>query len=223
MQRRLPVGRSVKHIRQSYAPSNPAWSSSGFASFFTATPAPSPRVGVRKHQVHRALGRAPGENPRWGQATRRELALGLRSAEASLAATRGRSRWRRGGTGARETQLRRLPSRSALGALDLLLRLGPRAETASMLRRSLPFQPTLLAISSSNARALPTSPPARLAGRQPSPADLVGQAVRLRGLPQASPQVCKGVAYCSKDCQVCVASHPACALSRPFAQRDRQA
>ena len=24
----------------------------------------------------------------------------------------------------------------------------------------------------------------------------------------------KGVVYCSKDCQVCVASHPACALSR---------
>jgi hypothetical protein len=150
-----------------------------------------------------------------GQATRRELALGLRSAEASLAATRGRSRRRRGGAGARETQRRRLPSRSALGALDLLSRLGPRAVTASMLRRSLPFQPTLLAISSSNARALPTSPPARHAGRQPSPADLVGQAVRLRRLPQASPQVCKGVAYCSKDCQECVASHPACALSRP--------
>jgi hypothetical protein len=34
-----------------------------------------------------------------GQATRRELALGLRSAEASLAATRGRSRWRRGWLG----------------------------------------------------------------------------------------------------------------------------
>ena len=91
-----------------------------------------------------------------GQATRRELALGLRSAEASLAATRGRSRWRRGGAGARETQRRRLPS--ALGALDLLSRLGPRAVTASMLRRSLPFQPTLLAISSSDshARALPS-------------------------------------------------------------------
>jgi hypothetical protein len=76
----------------------------------------------------------------------------------------------------------------------------PRAVTASMLRRSLPFQPTLLAISSSNAsaRALPTSPPARHAGRQPSPADLVSQAVQLRRLPQASPQVCKGVAYCSK-------------------------
>ena len=86
-----------------------------------------------------------------GQATRRELALGLRSAEASLAATRGRSRWRRGGAGARETQRRRLPS--ALGALDLLSRLGPRAVTASMLRRSLPFQPTLLAISYSDARA----------------------------------------------------------------------
>ena len=76
---------------------------------------------------------------------RRELALGLRSAEASLAATRGRSRRRRGGAGARETQRRRLPSRSALGALDLLSRLGPRAVTASMLRRSLPFQPTLAA------------------------------------------------------------------------------
>ena len=143
-----------------------------------------------------------------GQATRRELALGLRSAEASLAATRGRSRRRRGGAGARETQRRRLPSRSALGALDLLSRLGPRAVTASMLRRSLPFQPTLLAISSSNARALPTSPPARHAGRQ---------LVRLRRLPQASPQVCKGVAYCSKDCQVCVA-YTLCALSRPLAQ-----
>ena len=144
-------------------------------------------------------------------------APGLRSAEASLTATRGRSRWRRGGAGARETQRRRLPS--ALGALDLLSRLGPRAETASMLRRSLPFLPTLLAISSSNARAQPTSPPARLDGRRPSPADLAGQAVRLRGLPQASPQVCKGVAYYSKDCQVCVASHPACcALSRPLAQ-----
>ena len=156
-----------------------------------------------------------------GPAARRELALGLRSAEVSLAATRGRSRWRWGGAGARETQRRRLPS--ALGALDLLSRLGPRArraETASMLRRSLPFLPTLLAISSSNARALPTSPPARLAGRRPSPADLAGQAVRLRGLPQASPQVCKGVAYCSKDCQVCVASHPACALSRPLAQEN---
>ena len=55
----------------------------------------------------------------------------------------------------------------------------------------------------------------------------VGQAVPLRGLPQASPQgdaahdqctKCKGVAYCSKDCQVCVASHPACVLSRPRAQ-----
>ena len=34
-----------------------------------------------------------------GQAARRELALGLRSTEASLAATRGRSRWRRGGLG----------------------------------------------------------------------------------------------------------------------------
>jgi len=34
-----------------------------------------------------------------GQATRRELALGLRSPEASLASTRGRSRWRRGGAG----------------------------------------------------------------------------------------------------------------------------
>ncbi len=88
-----------------------------------------------------------------------------------------------------------------------LSRLGPRAVTASMLRRSLPFQPTLLAISSSNA--LPTSPPDGHAGRQPSPADLVGQAVRLRRLPQASPELCKGVAYCSKDCQVCVASHPA--------------
>ena len=44
----------------------------------------------------------------------------------------------------------------------------------------------------------------------PSPADLAGQpAVRLRGLPQASPQVCKDVAYCSKDCHVCVASHHA--------------
>ena len=157
-----------------------------------------------------------------GPAARREL--GLRSAEASLAATRGRSRRRRGGAGARETQRRRLPSRSALGALDLLSRLGPRAVTASMLRRSLPFQPTLLAISSSNARALPT---ARHAGRQPSPADLVGQAVRLRRLPQASPQVCKGVAYCSKDCQVCVASHPASLLPkrqagmiRPHAQDD---
>ena len=53
-----------------------------------------------------------------GQTARRELALGLRSTEASLAATRGRSRWRRGGAGARETQRRRLPS--ALGALDLL-------------------------------------------------------------------------------------------------------
>ena len=83
-----------------------------------------------------------------GQATRRELALGLRSAEASLAATRGRSRWRRGGAGARETQRRRLPS-----ALDLLSRLGPRAVTASMLRRSLPFQPTLLAISCSDSDA----------------------------------------------------------------------
>ena len=84
---------------------------------------------------------------------RRELALGLRSAEASLAATRGRSRRRRGGAGARETQRRRLPS--ALGALDLLSRLGPRAVTASMLRRSLPFQPTLLAISCSDSDAEP--------------------------------------------------------------------
>ena len=60
-----------------------------------------------------------------GQATRRELALGLRSAEASLPATRGRSRWRRGVAGARETQRRRL--RSALGALQLeaALAIGP--------------------------------------------------------------------------------------------------
>ena len=71
----------------------------------------------------------------------------------------------------------------------------------------------------------PTIPPARHPGGQPSPADLVGQAVRLRGLPQASPQVCKGVAYCSKDCQVCVASHPAgllpkrqASMIRPHAQ-----
>ena len=34
-----------------------------------------------------------------GKATRRELALGLWSAEASLAATRGRSTWRRGWLG----------------------------------------------------------------------------------------------------------------------------
>jgi len=165
-------------------------------------------AGLQPTAEHAVVALYPGDTPptlgaaEMGQATRRELALGLRSAEASLAATRGRSRRRRGGAGARETQRRRLPSRSALGALDLLSRLGPRAVTASMLRRSLPFQPTLLAISSSNARALPTSPPARHAGRQPSPADLVGQAVRLRRLPQASPQVCKGVAYCSKDCQV---------------------
>jgi hypothetical protein len=26
---------------------------------------------------------------------------------------------------------------------------------------------------------------------------------------------CKGIAYCSKDCQVCSPPHPACALSRP--------
>jgi hypothetical protein len=39
-----------------------------------------------------------------GQATRRELALGLWIAEASPAATRDRSRWRRGGAGARENQ-----------------------------------------------------------------------------------------------------------------------
>jgi len=29
---------------------------------------------------------------------------------------------------------------------------------------------------------------------------------------------CKGVAYCSKDCQMCSPQHPACALSRPLAQ-----
>jgi hypothetical protein len=29
---------------------------------------------------------------------------------------------------------------------------------------------------------------------------------------------CKGVAYCCKECQVCSPQHPACALSRPFAQ-----
>jgi hypothetical protein len=63
------------------------------------------------------------------------------------------------------------------GRVDARTAAGPRAETASMLRKSLPFQPTLLAISSSNSRALPTSPPARHAGRQPSPADLAGQAV----------------------------------------------
>jgi len=78
-----------------------------------------------------------------GQATRRELALGLRSAEASLAATRGRSRGWRGGAGARETQRRRLPSRSALPWI-CSRDWAPRV-TASMLRRSLPFQPTLLA------------------------------------------------------------------------------
>jgi hypothetical protein len=55
---------------------------------------------------------------------------------------------------------------------------------------------------------------------QPFPADLVGQAVRLRGVPQVSLQgaavpKCNGVAYCSKDCQVCSPPHPACALSRP--------
>ena len=38
-----------------------------------------------------------------------------------------------------------------------------------------------------------TSARARHAGGQSSPADLVGQAVRLRGLLQASPQVCQGV------------------------------
>ena len=132
-----------------------------------------------------------------GQATRRELALGLRSAEASLAATRGRSRRRRGGAGARETQRRRLPSRSALGALDLLSRLGPRAVTASMLRRSLPFQPTLLAISSSNARALPTSPPARHAGRQLLPQ--LTLSVRLCDL---------SVADCRKPLHKCARASP---------------
>ena len=38
-----------------------------------------------------------------------------------------------------------------------------------------------------------TSARARHAGGQSSPADLVGQAVRLRGLLQASPQVCQGM------------------------------
>jgi len=38
-----------------------------------------------------------------------------------------------------------------------------------------------------------TSARARHAGGQSSPADLVGQAVRLRGLLQASPKVCQGV------------------------------
>ena len=79
-------------------------------------------------------------------------------------------------------------------------------------------KPSFRALSPTNARAQPFSPRARHAGGKPSPADLVGQAVRLRGLPQASPHVCKGVAYCSQDCQVCVASHAACALSRPLAQ-----
>ena len=40
-----------------------------------------------------------------------------------------------------------------------------------------------------------------------------------RRLPQASPLVCKGVAYCSKYRQVFVASHPACSLSRTRASR----
>jgi len=45
----------------------------------------------------------------------------------------------------------------------------------------------------------------------------VSCAVRLRGLPQATPQVCKGAAYCSKDCQVCVASCSSCLLLMFFA------
>jgi hypothetical protein len=69
-----------------------------------------------------------------GQAARRELALGLRSTEASLAATRG----------SRDSTTARLND----GLFRVLLvpwicsRIGLRAETASMLRRSLPFEPT---------------------------------------------------------------------------------
>jgi hypothetical protein len=75
-----------------------------------------------------------------GQATRRELALGLRNAEASLIATLGRSRWR-GWSSRDSTTGRGWSSRDSttaasefLGALDLLSRLGPRAVTAANLR-----------------------------------------------------------------------------------------
>ena len=70
---------------------------------------------------------------------------------------------------------------------------GSNGEHDNTVMRSLPFEPTVLAISPTNARAQPISQRARHAGGQPSPADLVGQAVRLRGLLQASPKVCQGV------------------------------
>jgi hypothetical protein len=74
-----------------------------------------------------------------GQATRRELALGLRSVEASLLQ---RHVAVAGGGGA-GLGLARLND----GGFTVLLEpcaIGPRAVTASMLRRSLPFQHTLL-------------------------------------------------------------------------------
>jgi hypothetical protein len=97
---------------------------------------------------HSADQRSCSEAAEMGQATRRELrelALGLRRAQARPAAVsdRSSSRWRRGGAAVRETQGRRF--RSALGALELLSRC-PRAVTASMLRRSLPFSPTLCGV-----------------------------------------------------------------------------
>jgi hypothetical protein len=52
-----------------------------------------------------------------GRATKRELALGLRSAEANLAATLGRSMRRWGGDAAPETQT--TAASVALSALDL--------------------------------------------------------------------------------------------------------
>ena len=62
-------------------------------------------------------------------------------------------------------------------------RIGPRAETASMLRRSLPFQPTFEHKCQSPAHQ-PTIPPARHPGGQPSPADLCqGRRLLLQGLP----------------------------------------
>ena len=69
------------------------------------------------------------------------------------------------------------------------------AVAASMLRRSLPFEHTFSHQCQSPAHQ-PDTPAV--------------------SLPQLT--CAKGVACCSKDCQVCVASHPAWALSRPLAQ-----
>jgi hypothetical protein len=85
---------------------------------------PSPRLQraatVRQEKIQLPIaGQNFSRNSRDWASNESQARPRAQSAEASLAVTRGRSRWRRGGVGSRKTQRRRI--RSHLGARDVIV------------------------------------------------------------------------------------------------------